>query len=407
MYVGITHETAPASIRCHYALSGSDKQEFIQLLKIEMQIRALTVITTCNRTEIYFESESITPYEVRDYFILFLENKYGISLNRKHLVIFDRSVDTLNHLLHVANGLRSAVIGDKQIISQVKQAYQDALASHSQGSLLERAYQAVFRSHKRILSESLYQKGSTSTAYSSLKMAQSFFGKEELSNTSLLVIGAGEIAEDILMYASKFQISNVYIANRTEIKAQQLADKYQCSTYPWKKVEANHFSSFDIIVTAVSNRKNLIKTTDQDGKRRLWLDLAMPSNISTEISNTYNTVYDIDEIAKKMTAVSQAQLKAIPQVEAIITQELTTFSNWLQKAKVRSFLKAYKSHTKKIFREMAPSELKQESNAELFEQYIELAANKLVKRSAQELNYLTSGELSQHQFNILHNAFGI
>ena len=131
----------------------------------------------------------------------------------------------MNHLLHVSNGLRSALIGDKQIITQVKAAYQHSLEQKNQGSLLERAFQAVFRSHKRIAIESLYQRGSTSTAYSSLKMVNEYFGKEEAKDLSILIVGAGEIAEDILKYLPKFHFRDAFLSNRTFEKASRLTSR--------------------------------------------------------------------------------------------------------------------------------------------------------------------------------------
>ena len=208
-----------------YALDKEQIKELTGKLQDHLSIKALTIIATCNRTEIYFESDSATPNDVCQLFRAYAENLHHTQLPKDNFQLLDDSVDTANHLLHVANGLRSAVIGDKQIINQVKESYLTALTQHNQGSLLERAFQAVFRSNKRIQSESLYKRGSTSTAYSSLKMVENHFGHAELKSSSLLIVGAGEIAEDILKYLPKFHFKRVAISNRTELKAKALADR--------------------------------------------------------------------------------------------------------------------------------------------------------------------------------------
>ncbi|MEM6831369.1 MAG: hypothetical protein AAF551_12715, partial [Bacteroidota bacterium] len=155
MYIGVTYETATVEERACLSMDEAQKEELKETLRNHLSIKAFAIITTCNRTEIYFESATATPYEVQELLIAHVENRHQIKLSKNVFTTFDQSIDTVHHLLHVANGLRSAVIGDKQIIHQVKSSYLDALNQGNQGSLLERAFQAVFRSHKRVSSESL------------------------------------------------------------------------------------------------------------------------------------------------------------------------------------------------------------------------------------------------------------
>ena len=407
MYVGITHETAQVHERTYYAFNEAQTQAFSDLLTQRFAIKAFTIVTTCNRTEIYFESDSTTPYDVRALLIQYVEALHQVRLSTRAFLIFDRTIDTVNHLLHVANGLRSAVIGDKQIIQQVKESYLTALAQKNQGSLLERAFQAVFRSHKRVSKESLYRHGSTSTAYSSLKMIEAHFGKEALPHLKVLIIGAGEIAEDVLKYLPKFRFSQTFISNRTAQKATRLAQQYQIATFDWSAVEANALADFDVIITAVSHRKHLITKSPQDHRTRLWIDLAMPSNVATAIADYHNKVYNIDEVANRVHTTSDAQLKAIPAVEQILKEELTGFIDWLKKDKIRAFLKSYKNHIKHTFLQTTPQTMVDTYQEAELTNYAEQMANKLVRKSAKTLFHLQSGELTSHQLTIINNAFGI
>ncbi|MEO1254475.1 MAG: glutamyl-tRNA reductase, partial [Bacteroidota bacterium] len=346
MYVGITHETAYVNERAYFAFSELQKKTLITQLKSELPIHAITILSTCNRTEIYFESNSISPFPVLHMLIAIVQKTHRITIEDDLFQTYDNSIDTTNHLLHVANGLKSATVGDKQIITQVKQAYQEAIKQKNQGSLLERAFQAVFRSHKRITNESLYKQGSTSTAYSSLKMVESYFGKEEIKHKSVLIIGAGEIAQDLLMYLPKCQFWNVFIANRTAEKANKLAYKYQVNTYDWKYVKSNDFTSFDVVITAVSNQKYLVNQVENCDKKRLWIDLAMPCNINPLIKDAFNIVYNVDQVTTQIRSINDLQKKAIPKVEAIIADELTIFSDWLKQDEFRTILRRYKHQVK-------------------------------------------------------------
>ena len=238
-------------------------------------------------------------------------------------------------------------------------------------------------------------------------MIQGFFGKEELQEKTLLIIGAGEIAQDVAKYVSKFDFWNVFIANRTESKAIKIADIYRLNHYEWKYVEAGDVASFDAIITAVSNRKYLIQQVENCGKKRIWIDLALPSNIAPSIQGIYNTVYNIDEVTRKVESVSEAQLEAIPKVEEIISEELTIFVDWLKKDRVRAFLKSYKEHTKKAFMESIPGELGVLLGFEQLAELAEQMANELTKKSAITLIGLTSGELTNQQLGLLNEAFGM
>ncbi|BFP40808.1 glutamyl-tRNA reductase [Flavobacteriaceae bacterium GF1] len=328
MYVGIAHETASVSERAHYALNDGQKAQFIARLKRELSLKGVVVLSTCNRTEIYFESYGATPDLVRDALMDFVKPGHLVNLKRSVFKMFDDTRETVHHLLKVSNGLKSAIIGDKQIITQIKGAYQEALKNRDQGSLLERAFQSVFKSHKRISRESLYQNGSTSAAYLSIKMVKQFLAKRPLSQNKLLLIGAGQITQDILKYLGKFGLTNVFIANRTAEKAIKLAEQYALGIYDWNRVLQNDLSSFDAIISAVGNQKHLVRSIKKYDKKRIWIDLAMPSNIDKAISNPFNTIYNIDEISKKIDMANQDHLRAIPVVEAIIEEELDAFMSW-------------------------------------------------------------------------------
>ena len=407
MYAGITHETAPAVERAYYAMSDIQKQRLATMLKEKLAIRALVILTTCNRTEVYFESATATPYQVREIIIDFASSLHKATLDKNAFLIFDCSIDTANHLLHVSNGLRSAVIGDKQIMTQVKAAYQHSLKQKNQGSLLERAFQAVFRSHKRIATESLYQRGSTSTAYSSLKMVTDYFGKETTENLSMLIVGAGEVAGDILKYLPKFNFRDIYISNRTAEKAIALANHYNIKTCNWKWVENGDFSAFDVVITAVSHRKHLIKKMMKCDKKRLWIDLAMPSNVDARISDDNNKVYNIDEVTGRVNAINEAQIKAIPVVEEILREELTIFGDWLKKDRLRAFLRSYKNQAKQTFLQMAPITLLQTTDVAELEIHAEKFANKLARKSARTLNQACDAEFTNQGLEIIYKAFRI
>ncbi|UII77321.1 glutamyl-tRNA reductase [Flagellimonas sp. HMM57] len=338
MYVGITHETASVSERSYYSLDAVQKETLIVRLERIFPIKGILVLTTCNRTELYFESHSATPILVRDSLMDFVQERHKVELNASSFSLLNTTHDTVKHLLQVSSGLRSAVLGDGQIITQMRTAFKETLRQKRQGSLLERAFQSVFRTHKRIAKESLFQSGSSSIAYLSLKLIRGYFQKQYAPNKKVLLIGAGDMIQETLKYLKKFELTNVYIANRTEAKAKKMAKEYQIKVFDWQRVVDNSIESFDAVISAVGNRKYLINSIRLYDKKRIWIDLAVPFNIDKSIANRFNVIYDIDLIGKGISPESDIQTDAVSAVENIIYEELEVYATWLHKHLNRSYL---------------------------------------------------------------------
>ena len=152
-YLSISHHTAPVSRRERFHLDEADKQRLTDALrKTFPDLNALLILVTCNRTELYFETEATRAVEVRDFFLNWKLGEIR-SEDQVDFRISDQTDDTVRHLLSVAAGLKSSVLGDAEIIHQIKKAYHQSLEQNLQGSLLERCIQTLFRSHKRISNE--------------------------------------------------------------------------------------------------------------------------------------------------------------------------------------------------------------------------------------------------------------
>lgn len=341
-YIGISHQTASVSARESFCISETLRKSLSKSITVAFSdVRGLVLISTCNRTEIYFESRSTKAAEVRDFFIRFVSVNIEDE-NRRFFEFSDNTGETASRLMQVANGLQSAVVGDKQIISQVKEAYQFCLAQKQQGSLLERLFQAVFKSHKRIANESHYRSGSTSTAYCSLRLIEKVLGKSTLPDKKLLIIGAGEIARDVVSYLAKFNFGSVYVANRTASKAASLAQKHNLETYDWELVEAGQLGHFDAMITAVSNRQYLLNQPITTQHRQVVVDLGFPMNVHPAVG-TLATLFNIDDVSGQISQADQLQAEALVQVKAIVKEELDLFMDWVEKGEKRKIIRKFKA----------------------------------------------------------------
>jgi glutamyl-tRNA reductase len=350
-----------------------------QIRKSFDDIKGLLILLTCNRTEIFIESKTTNAGQVRDFIIQDTIGKVDSS-SKKLFQISDLTIETVRHLLEVSSGLASSVLGDAEIIHQIKMAYQQSCQDGLQGSLLERCMQAVFKCHKRISNETRFRDGTTSVAYKTLKLIANTFDPAEREDLKILFVGAGDIVKQLLNYNNKFGFNSVYVANRTAQKAEELTQKFGGNTYDWDRVLANDFKGFNTIVTAVSNQPNLVNSVAKENGKSLILDLAVPGNTAKHLTEEPHIIhYNLDSIAKALKENHDNRLKSIDQVDLIIQEELQDYLLWLENAPVRKFLSDYKhevngwvniylqNHGQKIERDAA-----------------QIAINRIIRRSVKQ-----------------------
>lgn len=347
-FVSVSHRTAPVASRERYHLAMEAKGVLTDVLvKCFPDLSSLLLLVTCNRTEIYFESITTSAFEVRDKFLEFVQQDVD-GKEQQLFVTSDQTEDTVKHLLRVAAGLESSVLGDAEILHQVKKAYHFSLERGLQGSLLERAVQTVFRSHKRISNETGFRDGTTSTAYKALKLVANCYGPEA-QNKKILFVGAGDIVLQLLKYNAKFGYQNVWIANRTSAKVTPLVNRYALQLFPWEGVLEQQFSDFDVIISAVSNRAGLIRKGVAKDRQIVLVDLAVPGNIDPGLQQYSNVVFsNLDNIACHLEETRATRMEAVEKVEDIIREEWQGVMNWYRQQAHRELLAMRKRETMEL-----------------------------------------------------------
>ncbi len=342
-YISISHRTATVTQRAVYHVSDEDICDFVNLVcKKFNDISGIILLSTCNRTEIYFESVNTSATIIRNFFME-LQGAKCIPVATQLFRYSNFTEDTVKHLLEVSAGLESSVLGDAEIIHQIKKAHQFAIAHHQQGSLLERAMQAVFKSHKRISNETHFRDGTTSLAYKSLKIVRDAYEKTLAKNKRILFVGAGDIVKQLFKYNSKFNFNTIYISNRTKQRAIDLSKEHQCKIFDWNRVLENDLGDFDVIISAVSNYQHLIKKIPTKKQKVLLIDLSVQGSIDRELAHSEHIkFYDLDAISEDLQDAKEKRFEAIDEVDIIITQELSEYNKWLHEAPLRELLAEYK-----------------------------------------------------------------
>ncbi|MEJ2163143.1 MAG: glutamyl-tRNA reductase [Robiginitalea sp.] len=347
-YVSISHKTAPVARRERFHITKQERQELTDSLrKLFPDLNALLLLVTCNRTELYFESVQTTSAQIRDYIIRW---KLGSvqKEDRADFLLSERTEDTVEQLLKVSTGLESSVLGDAEIIHQIKMAYYISLEQGLQGSLLERCMQSLFRCHKRVTNETDFRDGTTSTAYKALKTIGHTYGKKA-SSKKILIVGAGDIVRRIFKYNTKFGYRNIWITNRTESKAKHLAKAHKMHTWPWARLVQNELSEFDVIISAVSNSPSLIRGGIHATKNVLLLDLAVPANIAADLRSKPNVILkDMDSIEGQLQRNQEARNAAADDVSLLVQEEWNGYLQWYRMQPFRTLMADRKAAVLKI-----------------------------------------------------------
>ena len=387
-YISISYKTASVIQREAFHVSEDEKIHLAKnICDTFTDIKGLLLLITCNRTEIYFESASTSASTICDFFIS-LKVRGSIEKNKPLFKYSNHTEDTVRNFLEVSSGLASSVIGDVEIIHQIKKAYQFSIKHQLQGSLLERCMQTIFKSHKRISNETQFRDGTTSIAYKSLKVVNDTYNKASSRMKKILFIGAGDIVNQLFKYNSKFNFNNIYISNRTMEKAQLLAKRHQIKVYDWRKVLSNDFEGFDVIISAVSNRHHLIKRIPFSIQNILLIDLSIPSNIDRALGQNKNIIFhDLDSISAELEDTKERRLAAISEVDQIISEELLAYNEWFQNAALRATFSIYEARVAQKVKNLL-----EDSSKDYNPQMIKLISNVIMKKLISQNEILIPSE---------------
>jgi glutamyl-tRNA reductase len=339
--VSISYKKTPLEIRERLALDESETKAFYLKLKDVLGISEALVISTCNRTEVYFKSESDLSADV----IKLLAVNKGVAssdIEGYFEVINDEAMAT-NYLFEVALGLQSQVIGDQQIINQVKNAYQWSADMQMAGPFVHRVLHTVFFANKRLVQETSFRDGAASTTYVTVDLMESFLPM--LANPKILVLGLGEIGEDLAKTLFEKGIKNVTVCNRTIEKAIEAAKAFEMEVLDYIALP-EQIQNFDVVVSSVRAESPIVKANYLTNKKTITylFDLSVPRSIESEVEKISGVVlYGLDEIQKRSDEALEKRKSAIPQVKSIINDMVGEVENWSKEMMVSPTIQKLKN----------------------------------------------------------------
>jgi glutamyl-tRNA reductase len=401
--VGLSFKTASAEIRGKFSFNNDDIYTFgTDLLKIS-GINGIVILSTCNRSEFYFEYDNSTNSNYLQIVLSkLLEFKGEDNSNIKYFY-YKKEKETVNHLFSVMCGFDSLSLGEYQIVGQVKNAFKISEKYSFASKELNRLFQKAFETGKKVRTLTEINKGASSVSYASIELIQKTCRNIETKN--IAVIGLGQTGEAVIEYLTKLKPKQLFISNRTFFKAQNLASRF--NAIPVKLEELNIINNqAEIIFVASSSSVPLITKEDMSKTigNKVLIDLSIPRNIAIDVDDLDNCrVFDIDDLQE---IVSNNNKRRKGQVEhgMVIMQELESrFLNWLSSQKLNSTINTIHKH----FHEINKKELKEykKINKENIDSYGNHITNKYIRLLIKNIKEVSDNGKDKEAIKVLNKVF--
>jgi glutamyl-tRNA reductase len=409
---GINHKTAPIELREKIAFSPDAIVQALASLRQETGATESVIVSTCNRTEVYAQLDEkqthnigkwlanfhgVQPHELQDNSYLYTEQKAA------------------NHIMRVACGLDSMMLGEPQILGQVKQAFADAKNSGVIKSDFERLFQHTFSVAKRVRSETDIGANAVSVAYASVQLAKHIFSSLEKSR--VLLIGAGETIELVAKHLFEQNVKSLTVANRTLARAQAIAEPLNASVLTLAQIP-EHLKDADIVISSTASQlpilgKGLVQSALKERKYKpmFLVDLAVPRDVEAEVGELDDaylyTLDDLQQIVEKNLANRQ---DAAAIADQMVAQQVEQFMRWQQSQTSIDVLKGFRDQSELQRDTLVSRALNQLADGKAAEQVIIELANKLtnslIHAPTKALKNAASAQNSQ-QLDLLIDALAL
>ena len=383
--IGMNHKTAPLEIRESLSLACGDSiNPLIEIMNIP-QIKEAIYLSTCNRVEVLAHAvDEESAVEKLKSFIFNHGNLSPDDMARCLYLYYNH--DAVRHLFRVASSIDSMVMGEPQILGQVKDAYRTAVEHNASGIMLNKIIHHAFRTAKRVRTETGIAGNAVSVSFAAVELAKKIFGN--LKGKIILLIGAGEMSELAAKHLINYGVEKIFITNRTYARAVQIADNVHGTVVEFEKLQEK-IHDVDMIISSTGAPGyvidvSMITTSLRRRKNRLLflIDIAVPRDIDPavgEIDNVY--LYNIDNLQDIVDGNLQIRKKEAEKAEAIIDEEVTNYREWYNTLEVVPTIVSLREKMEGIIRgELAKSGAWMENLTEEERKNIEGLANSIINK---------------------------
>lgn len=386
--IGVNHKTAPVAVREKLAFSGDCAGPLLTLMNIE-GCRECCFLSTCNRVEVIFAASDPAAAAVAVRGFLFAKSGLADAEAQQYSYLY-QGKEAVAHLYSVAASLDSMVVGEPQILGQLKQAYREAVEQKTTGAILNRLLHKSFSVAKRVRTETNIGGSAVSISYAAVQLAKKIFGS--LQDKAVLLVGAGEMAELAAEHLVKQGIGRVIVANRTVERAAKLARQFNGTAVGLAEL-TTQLAEVDILISSTGAtdlilRKDEVKPLMRQRKNRplFLIDIAVPRDLDPELNDLDNVyLYDIDDL-KNVVDVNKAEReKEALRAEGIVAEEVVKFGQWLEGMELAPTITAIRQKANGIREaEVAKTLSTLKSLSENERRSVEMLANAIVNKLLHE-----------------------
>lgn len=381
--IGINHNTASVELREKIAFSPEKLSEALAQMAASHVIKSGVIVSTCNRTEIYCDlSKGATKGHIIDWLLAFHHVEPESLMSSIYSYEEQAAVQ---HLMRVACGLDSLVLGEPQILGQVKQAYASSVELKAVNGLTEKLFHKAFSVAKRVRTETAIGGSAVSVAYAACMLAKQIF--ESMKNVTVLLVGAGETIELVAKHLSSTHCKNIIVANRTIERAKLLADQFGGEVITLSEIP-EHLPRADIVISSTASPlpiigKGMVETALKKRKHQpmLLVDIAVPRDIEFQVGDLNDAyLYSVDDLQGIVSKnMEQRKVEAI-QAEAIVTEESAAFMMWLRSLQAVDSIRDYRQHANDIKTDLLEKSLNALAAGGNPEKVLRELSNKLTNR---------------------------
>jgi glutamyl-tRNA reductase len=416
LLLGVSHRTAPVELRERLDFSAHGVDEALTVLAARPGGLESAVLSTCNRVEIYLVCENLE--QGRSETEKFFADFHRVSREELAPHLYAKSdAEVVRHLFRVAAGLDSLVVGEPQILGQVKDAYGHARAQRSTGSLLNQLFTAAFTVGKRVRSETSLSEGAVSVSYAAVSLARKIFG--ELKGRTVLVVGAGEMGKLTALHMKSHGIRRMLITSRTLAHAEGLSRVMDAAVIRWDELPTALGES-DIVITAtgasapIISRQHVESAMRSRRHRPLFLiDIAVPRDVDPMASAIEQVfLYNIDDLQAVVAENLSKRTAEIEQAEAIVSEDVHRFLGWMHSRGAIPTVVALRQRFEAVRRaelerlEPKLSRLPPDARGRV-EEITRLIIEKLLINPTEQLKALSDGQTITLYAEVLGRLFGL
>ena len=379
--IGLSYQKADATIRGMFSLTPENKDQLLSQAKSE-GFEELLVISTCNRTELYGYAEH--PFQLIQ---LLCENSNGSVDDFQKVGYVIKNKEAVHHLFEVGTGLDSQILGDFEIIGQIKQAFNLSRDKGLANAFLERLMNSVINASKRIKNETALSSGAASVSFTAVQYIMQNI--PEVSQKNILLFGVGKIGRNTCENLIKHtQNEHITLINRTREKAEQIAGKFNVIVKDFNELQ-NEISKADVLIVATgAATPTVYKDFINPAQPILILDLSIPKNVEEQVATLPNvTLLHMDELSKRKDEALERRKEAIPQALEIVEEVKEEFFQWLDNRKFAPTIKALKAKLESL--KEAEMDFQRKKIENFNEQQAEMISNRIIQKiTTQFVNHL-------------------